>query len=138
MALEIRDYVARAKADPTTENIQALWQAMFLLKGWYFLPAENRNGPNRPTVMLVDAEPWLVAFTNVRRLKDFARTTGRAEPSGEVFLMVLDPRESMEQILDVREQVRGVVFNPDSPATFRAPVDALQQYAEHFGALTRE
>jgi hypothetical protein len=138
MASEIRDYVARAKADPTTENIQALWQAMFLLKGWYFLPAENRQGANRPTVMLVDDEPWLVAFTNVRRLKDFARTTGRAEASGEVFLMVLDPRDSMEQILDVRDQVRGVVFNPDSPATFRAPVEALEQYAEHFGALTRE
>jgi hypothetical protein len=133
MASEIRDFVARAKADPTTENIQALWQAMFLLKGWYFLPAENREGPNRPTVMVVDGEPWLVAFTNVRRLEAFAKTTGRAAGSGEVFLLVLDPLESMQKILSVRDQVRGVVFNPDSPATFRAPVDALVQYADHFG-----
>ena len=139
MASEIRDYVACAKADPTTENIKALWKAMFYLKGWYFLPAESREGPNRPTVMLVDDQPWLVAFTNVRRLKDFARATGRAdEDTGEVFLLVLDPQESMAQIMEIREQIRGVVFNPDSPATFRAPVEALDQYADHFGVMPSE
>ncbi len=133
MASEIRDYLARAKADPTTANIEALWRAVFLLKGWYFLPAESREGPNTPTVMLVDDEPWLVAFTNVRRLKAFARANGRGADTGEVFLLVLDPQESMAQILEVADRVAGVVFNPDSPQAFRAPVDALVQFAEHFG-----
>jgi hypothetical protein len=133
MALEIRDYVARAKSEPSTENIQNLWRAVFLLKGWYFLPAESREGSDRPSVMLIDDEPWLICFTNIRRLKAFARSTGQAAPSGEVFLLVLDPQQSMSQIREVSERVRGVVFNPDSPAAFRAPVDALLQYADHFG-----
>lgn len=133
MALEIRDYVARAKAEPTTENIEQLWRQVFLLKGWYFLPAESRQGCERPAVMLLDEEPWLVCFTNIRRLKDFTRRTGRAAPNGDFFLLVLDPFRSMQQIAAIADRIRGVVFNPDSPGTFRAPIDALQDYARHFG-----
>lgn len=133
MALEIRDYVARAKANPSTEYIQDLWQAVFLLKGWYFLPAESREGCERPSVMMVGGEPWLVAFTNIRQLKAFSRATGRAGANGEFYLLVIDPRQAMHQIIEIADHIEGVIFNPDSPATFRAPVHALLQYAEHFG-----
>lgn len=133
MALEIRDYVARAKADPSTAHIQDLWRAVFLLKGWYFLPAESRAGCERPSVMLVDEQAWLVCFTNIRRLKAFSRATGRAAPDGEFYLLVVDPRQAMLQILGLADRIHGVIFNPDSPASFRAPVHALREYAEHFG-----
>ena len=76
MAKEIRDYVARARAESSTENIQALWRAVFMLKGWYFLPSEDVEGPSHPTVVVVDEQPWLIAFTNVRRLKAFAARSG--------------------------------------------------------------
>ena len=128
----IRDFVASAKADPSTENIEALWHAVFMLKGWYFLPAEDVEGPSHPTVVMVDDQPWIIAFTNVRRLKAFAREQGRMAEDGEVHLLVLDPKESMEKILAVRESVVGVIFNPSSPETFRAPIEALEEYAEHF------
>jgi hypothetical protein len=131
--MEIRDFVARAKAEPSTENIEALWRAMFLLKGWYFLPAQQREGPSHPTVMLIDDRPWLVAFSNVRRLKAFAQSAGRVADDGEVLLLVLDPLESMEHIVEVADSVDGVVFNPGSEQTFRAPVQALVDYARHFG-----
>lgn len=133
MALEIRDYVARAKADPSTEYIQDLWRAVFLLKGWYFLPAESREGCERPSVMLVGDEPWLVCFTNIRQLKAFSRATDRAAPGGEFYLLVIDPHQAMHQIIELADRIKGVVFNPDSAATFRAPVHALRDYAEHFG-----
>ncbi len=138
MPKEIKDYVRNARQNPTTENIQKLWKSVFWLKGWYFLPSESREGPSNPSVMLVDGEPWLVAFTNVRRLEAFAQATGRAADSGEVFLLVLDPLESMQKILSVRDQIRGVVFNPDSDSTFRAPVQALEDYAHHFGVPLEE
>lgn len=131
--MEIRDYVALARAEPSTERIKQLWRAVFLLKGWYFLPAESREGSERPAVMLVDDEPWLVCFTNIRRLKAFSSATARTAPNGDFFLLVLDPQRAMRQIINISEQIEGVVFNPDSPETFRAPVEALVQYAEHFG-----
>lgn len=133
MARQIRDLVERAQKDPSTEHLEDLWRAVFMRKGWYFLPAEQREGPNRPAVMMIDDQPWLVAFTSLRHLKAFARNLGRIDDDEQLFLLVLDPLESMQKILEVREQVRGVVFNPDSPAAFRAPVAALEGYARHFG-----
>jgi hypothetical protein len=130
---QIRDFVAQARSEPSTENIEALWHAVFMLKGWYFLPAEDVEGPSHPTVAMIDGQPWIIAFTNVRRLKAFARQQGRMAEDGEVHLLVLDPADSMEKILAVRDSVVGVVFNPSSPETFRAPVDALEEYARHFG-----
>ncbi len=132
MPTEIREYVQRAKAEPTTEHIEELWRAVFLLKGWYFIPAENREGPNRPMVTMMEGEPWLPAFTNVRRYRDFGQHAGRVDDDGEMHLLVLDPGESMEKLLEVRDAVRGIVFNPGSAVTFSAPVEALEEYAEHF------
>lgn len=132
MPTEIRQYVARAKREPTTENIEALWRTVFLRKGWYFLPSRDDEGPAFPTATLVDGQPWLLAFTNVRLLEDFAEAKDRVNDDGTVPLLVLDPGESMRRILDAREAIEGVIFNIDSPSTFRAPVEALEAYAEHF------
>ncbi len=132
-ARQIRDYVADARRDPSTENIQALWRSVFMLKGWYFLPSRSDEGPAYPTVSTIEGRPWLLAFTDVRRIKAFAKKTGRLADDGTVPLLVLDPLESMQRILEVRQSIDGVIFNLDSDATFRAPVDALEAYARHFG-----
>lgn len=129
---EIRDFVAQAKRDPRRENIEALWRAVFLLQAWYFLPSRDDEGPAFPTVSFIDGQSWLLAFSNVRRLEDFARAVGRDAEDGSVPLLVLDPKASMQRILAVRDDIAGVIFNVDSPATFRAPVDALEAYAQHF------
>ncbi len=130
---EIRHYVQRARREPTTENIQQMWRAVFLLKGWYFLPSRSDEGPAFPTATTIDGEPWLLAFTNVRRLEDTAEATDRLADDGSLPLLVLDPKESMERIIEVADAIAGVVFNIDSPASFRAPVQALRAYADHFG-----
>lgn len=133
MGIEIKDYVARAKAEPTTERLQEMWRAVFLLQGWYFLPAQRQDGPAFPTILELNKEPWVIIFTNVRELKHFARTQGRAHPDGSVPLLVLNPLESMRKILAVKHTLQGAIFNPDSDATFRAPMEALEAYARHFG-----
>lgn len=129
---EIRDYVTRARREPSTENLEALWRAVFMLQAWYFLPSRSDEGPAFPTVSEIDGDHWLLAFTNVRRLKEFARSVDRLNEDGSVPMLVLDPGESMQKILSVADNIDGVIFNIDSEATFRAPVEALEGYARHF------
>lgn len=133
MGIEIKDYVDRAKNEPTRERIEEMWRAVFLLQGWYFLPSRSDDGPAFPTVVEIDKEPWVLIFTNVREIKTFARQQGRSTSDGSTPLLVLDPLESMERILAEKKTLAGAIFNPDSEATFRAPLEALEAYAHHFG-----
>ncbi len=131
-AREIRDYVQIARQEPTTEHLEALWRAVFLLKGWYFLPA-HADTETFPMVSLIDDEPWLLGFTNVRRLQEFARAHRRVNPDGSIPLLVLDPLDSINHLQEVQDHVTGVLFNIGSDETFRAPTGALLDYARHFG-----
>lgn len=133
MAREIQDYVAQAKEEPTTANLEALWRAVFLLQGWYFLPSRSGDGPAFPTVIMVDGAPWVLVFTNVRRLKAFARAADRVNPDGSTPMLVLDPGSATDQILAHRGELAGAIFNPDAEDSFRAPIEALEAYAHHFG-----
>lgn len=130
--MEIRDYVQQAHEEPSTENIEALWRAVFTLKAWYFVPASDEEGPTRPMVTVLDGQHWMPAFTGVRTYRAFVEETGRASDDGELHGLLLDPGEAMQRIVEVREAVTGVVFNPGTSITFRAPVDALEEYALHF------
>lgn len=137
MAHEVSDYVEQAKKNPSTENLEAMWRSVFLLKAWYFLPARSEEGPNRPMVLQLeggDGEPgaWLPVFTNVRRYRAFADVAGRVDGEGEMHALMLDPGEAVAKILEFRAAIEGVIFNPGEADTFRAPVEALEEYAEHF------
>ncbi len=132
-AKQIEDHVAIARAEPTTANLKELWRAVFLLKAWYFLPGRDDEGPAYPTVSVVDGKPWVLGFTNVRRISEFANAVGRVGADGSVPLLVLDPKESMKHLLEAAKTVEGVIFNMNSEATFRAPVKALEAYAREFG-----
>lgn len=131
--LEIKDHVALAREDPTDANIEKLWRAVFRLQAWYFLPARDVEGPSSPLVVENDDGVWLLVFTDFRRLSAFASELGRRTQDGSVRMLVLDPRQSMEQVHAVSDHIEGVLFNPGDAATFRAPVDALSAYAGHFG-----
>lgn len=131
--MTIRESIRQAKREPTTEHLEAMWRDVFLLKAWYFLPAEESEGPNRPMVAQLGGETWLPAFTDVRHYREFAARAGRRDEEGETHALLLDPGESMDRIVEVRAAIRGVVFNPGSDHAIRAPVDALEEYARHFG-----
>lgn len=130
--MAIRESIRRAKREPTTEHLEEMWRDVFLLKAWYFLPAEETEGPNRPMVAELDGESWLPAFTDVRHYRAFAGRVGLRTEDGETHGLLLDPGESMDRIVEVRDVIRGVVFNPGSDEAIRAPVDALEEYARHF------
>lgn len=130
--MEIREYVVQAKRDPSRENLEELWRAVFLLKAWYFVPVSDEEGPTRPMVTRLEERYWIPAFTDVRNYRTFVEGSDQLESAEELHALLLDPGESMEQILKVRDAIAGVVFNPASDYTFRAPVEALEGYAEHF------
>ena len=131
--IEIRDLIASTRQDPTTQNIEALWKAVFLLGAWYFLPASPTPGPTSPMVVVHDDGPWLLVFSNFRQLSQFESTVGRRLPNGNINMLVLDPLMSMRLIVEHAEHIKGVIFNPDSDETIRAPTEALIAYAKHFG-----
>ena len=128
--MQIREYIEQAQREPTTEHIEAMWRAVFMLKAWYFLPATDEEGPTRPMVTELEGRHWIPAFTDVRTYRAFVDRQGSDDE--EMRALLLDPGESMERIVEVREAIAGVVFNPRSPIAFRAPVDALESYALHF------
>lgn len=130
--MEIREYIRRAQREPTREHLEEMWRAMFTLKAWYFLPARDEEGPNRPLVLELEGAPWLAVFTNVRRYRDFAESVGRVDEEGSVHALMLDPGESVERIRGIGEAVEGVCFNPGSEIAVRAPVEAVVDYARHF------
>lgn len=131
--LHIKDHVARARQEPTTENLEALWKSVFMLKAWYFMPSSDQEGPSYPTVVKIEGKTWLLAFTNHRRIKEFAKSSGRLNARGEVLLLVLDPQQSVDRAREVQEFVDGVIFNIDSDEMFRTTTEGLLGFAKHFG-----
>lgn len=130
--MEIKDHVARAQIEPSDANIEALWRAVFELQVWYLLPSEV-EGPSTPMVLVIDEEPWLVVFTNFRRLREFLETQDLLGGRRDVPMIILNPLEAMMKIREHSKFIKGVVYNPLTEERFRAPVTALDQYAAHFG-----
>lgn len=130
MADEIRDHVARARRDPSREHIEALWRAVFLLKAWYVVPALEEEGPNRPLVLELEGDPWLPAFTNIRRFRDFATDLDRG--GDRLHYLALSPGEAMERIDRRSDVLTGIVFNPRTDIAFRGPVETLSACADRF------
>ena len=128
---EVRDHILRAKDEPTTENLRRMWEAVFGLPAWYLLPTLD-EGPSTPLVAEIDGQDWLLAFTSLRRLSDFAATAGRKSVRGEVPMLPLTPAEASARVDEVAAQIAGVAFNIGSDETFRAPVEALRHYAATF------
>lgn len=131
--MEIRDLVAIARQNPTEVTVRDLWQAVFRLQAWYFLPVEDVEGPSNPAMTEVDGEPWLVAFTNFRRLRDFSRLIGRiGSEDSEMNMLILNPLQSLGKFREEVE-IAGVIFNPQSDETFRATREAFLAYSDYFG-----
>lgn len=122
--IEIADLIQRAREEPTTDNLRAMWHKVFALPVWYLLPAAE--GPTMPLVLQAEDGAWVVAFTHFRPLNEFARAHGLRNDAGEVPMLPMPPAEALDRLEEVAEHVRGVVFNPATELTFRSTVDALR------------
>ncbi len=136
MSIDLKARFDRARAEPTTENLQAMWQAVFVQRAWYFIPASA--GATHPMVAEIDGGVWLPIFTDFRKLDVFGQANGLRDSAGEIPMLVLAPPVAMRKVQEFAEHLDGVVFNPGSEITFRAPVSALEQFADHFGVFDFE
>lgn len=134
--MELKDRIELAKREPTTENLQAMWRAVFVQRAWYFVPAGG--GETHPMVAELDDGVWLLAFTDFRRLNAFARERGLRDESGDLPMLVLAPPVAMRKVREFAKHLDGVLFNVGTDQSFRAPVAALEQFAEHFGVFDFE
>ena len=113
-----------------------MWQSVFIQRAWYFLPAAG--GETHPMVAEIDSGVWVLAFTDFRRLDLFGRTQGLRQGSDELPMLVLAPPVAMLKIREFADHIDGVIFNAGTDLSFRTPVSALEQFAEHFGVFEFE
>ena len=67
---------ANARAKPTENAAQAaMWQEVFALENWFFIPRGGQNGFN-PYAITMDLGPAILAFTTPSRAAHFAQTQG--------------------------------------------------------------
>ena len=128
---DIVTLIRTAREEPTSENIETMWRHVFAIPAWYFLPSQL-DGPATPLVAQVDGGNWLVAFTHFRALNEFARERGMRSDQGEVPMLALSPAESCVRVREVAPHIDGVVFNLGSDLAFRAPPEALAEFASRF------
>ncbi len=128
---EISDKIRAAQADPSTEELETMWRAVFALPAWYFLPAVA-EGPSTPLVARIDEGDWVLGFTHLRALNAFAAAQGMRTEEGEVPMLPLSPREAWEKLEEVADHVDGLWFNAGTDLSFRAPNVALAEFASRF------
>lgn len=128
---EIADTIRVARSDPSTENLETMWDAVFALPAWYFLPVAQ-EGPSTPLVARIDEGDWVLGFTHFRPLNEFTRDRGMRSESGEVPMLPLSPSEAYDKLREVAEHVDGLWFNATTDLSFRAPNAALDEFAGRF------
>jgi len=132
---DIATTIRTARQNPSSENLEAMWQAVMRLPAWYFLPAALGE-ETTPLVGELDDGRWLLAFTHFRALNDFARVRDMRSTAGEVPMLALSPTAAVAHLGDVAAHIEGVAFNLGGDLVFRAPTQALLQFAERFLAPT--
>jgi hypothetical protein len=126
---EISDVLDRARREPSTENLTALWRAVLRLPVWYFLPADAPGHETFPMVAEFDGGRWLLACTNIRRFGDLCRGLQITQDSEELPMLVVSTRDAIDRIEAVAPSIDGVAFNSHSVEHFRIPTDALLRFA---------
>jgi hypothetical protein len=117
-------------AEPTPENSQRLWRAVFALDGLYFLLREVGGEPV-PAIALQDGEPHLLVWTDLESLRGYVHEREPDLQASEHYLYV-----PMQQVLDhifryCEFGVTGVRFN--APLGWSVPFERLRRVVEQLG-----
>ncbi len=112
---DVGDLITMAKDSPSTKNLEAMWLRVMALPAWYLLPANE--GPSTPLVLQLEDGDWVVVFTHVRPLNEYAAARGEEN----IDILPIAPTEVLARVDDVAEHVSGFVFNPTTAMAFRAP-----------------
>jgi hypothetical protein len=120
-------------SEPTPENAQRLWRAVFALKGLYFL-LRPLAGESVPAIAVQEGQPHLLVWTDLDSLRAYVAESEDADSSDEPQYLFAPMPKVVEHMMRYEEHgVAGVRFNP--PLGWAVPFDRLRRIAELLGAL---
>lgn len=119
-------YARETMAPGPEAQVDALWNAAFHLRGWNILgdPKSTRNPPD-----LIFEERkgkrWLMAFTDNKRLHDYASKAGKLDARG-TSVFITTPNPQLLGLLKAMKArgVHGVWFN-EGPFAWAASIDEI-------------
>lgn len=125
------DELARAAtSDNGQERLSALWRATFTLERWYFVLRGELENP-RPFVGVYDGKPFVLAFTNGKRVRDFAVANGYAADDDNAFSITMTPDATVEAAAGWAAQgIHAITFDHGVTGYF-APLANLEAIRAH-------
>lgn len=129
---DIGAVIGRAREEPTTENLERMWQRVMALPAWFLIPGAQGD---TPLVSRADDGTWLVVFTHFRPLNVFARAHGLRTEAGEIEMLTVSPRDALARVASVAIHLDGLTFNPGTEVAFRAPLAMLDTLHELLPAV---
>jgi hypothetical protein len=119
-------------SEPTPENAQRLWRAVFALEGLYFLLREM-GGDAVPAIALQDGGPHLLVWTDLDSLREYVyESEDEEEADGEPHFLFARMPKVVETMLRFEQHgVEGIRFN--APLGWSVPLERMKIVAQHFG-----
>lgn len=121
LAVSAREHVS----DVPTQA--ALWQAVFALEHWFFIP-RGEGAQMKPYAEQSASGPAIIAFTTPQRAKEYADTRQLGDTDKLLGIPTASAIGALEQFTDAG--IRIVHFDPQH-ASFFAPVDRLREMHAH-------
>lgn len=121
---------SQCKNDDCRENMDALWSAVYKLKKWWFVKRVNK-GVEVPFIGVVDGRPFIMAFTDEGRARDFAKSNKLLNEQGIADLMGFPTGTPDYYTQFIRNGVFGILFN-NGEYGFFAPLQNVPAMHDYF------
>ena len=106
---------------------QALWEAVVALEQWYFVGV-GEGEDLMPMVAMFDGRPQLIAFTDEERASEFASASGTRKGRGPLPVLNMEPLEAVEYLVELKDVVHGIGFNPGETGFSAEPMRLRQMF----------
>jgi hypothetical protein len=119
------DFDAMAHAARSLVNKAArhdLWKAALHLDEWYFVGVDHA-GEAEPLVGMYEGRPYLFAFTDGERAEEFANARAARKGGDAGVLLTMPPSDAVEYLVEIREQVDGILINSGEFGFTSEPMD---------------
>jgi hypothetical protein len=112
----------------TTDDLDQLWAALFLLEEWYFIMQGDMDSPY-PMMADVKGTPMILCFTDTTKVENAAKTLTISQNNNKIFILSL-PVISILDYLEKFEPHTGIWFNSADQGFF-VPIANLRKILSH-------
>ncbi|MFZ4576148.1 MAG: hypothetical protein ACOYN0_17320 [Phycisphaerales bacterium] len=121
-------YAARTLVSKTARH--ELWHAALSLPEWYFV-GTGEGEDVAPLVGVSEGRPHLLAFTDEDRAHEFAAARAARKGCDPGVLLGMTPSEAVEYVVQLREQVDGVLLNSGEHGFAAQPMELKDMHDRH-------